>query len=83
MTEKKLQVFVKSTTDILWEGEADSVSSVNSQGPFDILPFHSNFISVVEQKQIIVRIGRDMKEFNFPFSVLYAHSNTVEIYTDL
>lgn len=83
MSDKKLSVFVKSTTDILWEGEADSISSVNSQGPFDILPFHSNFISVIEEKPIIIRIGKDKKEFTFSFSVMYAHSNYVEIYTDL
>lgn len=78
-----LKVSVKSTTEILWEGEANSVSSKNTQGTFDVLPFHSNFISVVENHPIVIRIKKEKKEFNFPFSVLYAHSNTVEIYTDL
>lgn len=78
-----LTVTVKSTMDVVWEGEATAVSSKNSQGPFDILPMHSNFISVVENQPIVIRIGKEKKEFSFPFSVLYAHSNAVEIYTNL
>lgn len=79
----KLTVFVKSTDSVIWEGEAESVSSVNSQGPFDVLPYHSNFISVIENHPIVVRVGREKKEYSFPFSVIYAHSNTVDIYTNL
>jgi F0F1-type ATP synthase epsilon subunit len=83
MADKKLTISVKGTDAVLWEGEGDSVSSKNSEGPFDILPMHTNFISVVENAPIVVRMGRDKKEFSFPFSVIYAHSNTVFIYTNL
>lgn len=79
----KLKVSVKSTLAIIWEGEADSVSSINTQGPFDVLPMHSNFISVIENHPIIVRIGREKKEYTFSFSVIYAHSNVVDVYTNL
>ncbi len=79
----KLTISVKAADSTLWEGEADSVSSTNSQGPFDILPFHSNFISVVENHPITIRIGKEKKEYNFPFSVIYAHSNKVQIFTNL
>ena len=79
----KLIVSVKATDKVLWEGEADSVSSTNSQGPFDVLPLHSNFISVIENKPIIVRIGKEKKEYTFPFSVMYAHSNKVQVFTNL
>lgn len=83
MASQKLSVKVTTSEEILWQGDADSVSSVNSQGPFDILPMHANFISTIEQKPIVVRIGREKKEFNFSYSVIYAHSNHVQIYTNL
>ena len=83
MSNLKLNVSVKDSERILWEGEADSVSSVNSQGPFDILPLHANFISVIENKPIVIRIGKDKKDYSFPFSVVYAHSNKVQIFTNL
>lgn len=83
MAKLHLSVVVKATEKKLWEGEADSVSSVNSQGPFDILPLHSNFISVIENKPIVIRVGKEKKEYNFPFSVIYAHENMVQIFTNL
>ena len=79
----KLQVSIKATDKVLWQGEADSVSSTNSQGPFDILPYHSNFISVIENKPIIVRSGKEKNQYNYSFSVIYAHSNKVQIFTNL
>lgn len=83
MAIPKLTVSVKGAEKILWEGTADSVSSANSQGPFDILPLHSNFISVIENKPIVIRIAKEKKEYNFQFSVIYAHSNKVQIFTNL
>lgn len=83
MTAMKLNVSVKGAEKVLWEGEADSVSSANSQGPFDILPLHSNFISVIENKPIVIRIAKEKKEYSFPFSVIYAHTNKVQIFTNL
>jgi len=43
-----LQVKISTPTEVLWEGEAASVSSVNSQGTFDILPKHANFVTLVK-----------------------------------
>jgi F0F1-type ATP synthase epsilon subunit len=83
MSTPKLNVSVKGAEKTLREGEADSVSSVNSQGPFDILPLHSNFISVIENKPIIIRVAKEKKEYTFPFSVIYAHVNKVQIFTNL
>ena len=83
MAKLHLAVSVKATEKLLWKGEADSVSSTNSQGPFDILPMHSNFISVIESKPIIIRVGKEKKEYSFPFSVIYAHENIVQIFTNL
>jgi F0F1-type ATP synthase epsilon subunit len=78
-----LKVIISSPDKIIWEGPADSVSSVNSQGPFDILPMHSNFISIIEGKPITVKTGTQAKEYSFPRSVIYTHNNTVKIYTNL
>jgi F0F1-type ATP synthase epsilon subunit len=83
MANSKLSVSVKTSEEILWQGTADSVSSKNSQGPFDILPMHANFISTIEKQPITIRIGREKKEFTFSYSVIYAHSNVVQIFTNL
>jgi len=53
-----LTVKILSPTQTLYDGEAYSVSSVNSLGKFDILPYHANFITLVQKNSIILRIEK-------------------------
>lgn len=78
-----LKVRVNSPEKVIWEGDAKSVSSVNSKGPFDILPLHTNFISIVENKGIKIKTDTDHKEYTFARSVIYAKENKVLIYTNI
>jgi len=70
-------------TQTLWEGEARSVSSSNAEGPFDILPMHANYITLINDDPIVV-IEEDgaKKTYNFRHSVIYVHDNNVKIYAD-
>lgn len=83
MADQLLHVRVNTPEKLLWEGDAASVSSQNSDGPFDILPLHANFITIVEAADIIVRTGTEEKKFTFPHSVIYAHANKVFVYANI
>lgn len=48
-----LTVTIKSPTRTEFAGTANAVSSYNLKGKFDVLPFHSNFISVIDKMVII------------------------------
>ena len=77
-----LSVHIDSPDKVIWEGEARSVSSANTEGPFDILPRHANFISLIEDQSIIIRTTKGEKlKFDLPRSVIFNHDNTVAIYT--
>jgi F-type H+-transporting ATPase subunit epsilon len=78
-----LKVRINSPEKIIWEGDAISVSSENIKGPFDILYFHTNFISIVEKKEIRIKTQNEEKKFTFDTSIIYAHANQVHIYTNL
>jgi F0F1-type ATP synthase epsilon subunit len=78
-----LRVRINSPEKIIWEGEAQSVSSENVNGVFDVLPFHTNFISIMENKEIRVKTAEGIKTFKYPISVLHTHSNQVHIYTNI
>jgi|SRR3989338_351674 len=76
-----LTVSINNPDETIWEGAAQSVSSENSSGPFDILPQHANFLTIVENKPLIVRTVMHKEIFNFPTCVIYTHDNYVSIYT--
>jgi F-type H+-transporting ATPase subunit epsilon len=78
-----LRVKITSPQKVIWEGQADSVSSENTNGPFDILPMHANFITIIENKPIKVSVSGKIEEYSYPRSVLFTQNNTVLIYTNI
>ncbi|MDB5238001.1 MAG: atpC [Candidatus Kaiserbacteria bacterium] len=79
-----LHVQVLSPKGIVWEGEAQSVSSVNSQGPFDLLPQHAHFISLVEKKPIVVvDVSGKESTLSYDTAVVRLFDDVVTIYADI
>lgn len=77
-------VRVSHAAKIVWEGEALSVSSENSDGPFDILPFHAHFISIILDKPIVINLlDGTTKEYNYSQSVIHVKNDKVSIYADI
>ncbi len=59
MDQELLKVKILSPTQTIFEGEAVSLSSVNSSGKFDILPFHANFITLVQNQPLLLRVKKN------------------------
>lgn len=83
--EKKEKLYVKVMTpeSILWEGKADAVSSENESGPFDILPEHANFLSLITNKPVIVHRGERDRKFDFDQSVIHVENDVVSVYANI
>ena len=81
MAETLLEVAISSPDKQIWQGQAKTVSSVNSAGPFDILPMHANFISIIENQRIKINTGDKIQEYTFTNAIIYATKNRVLIYT--
>lgn len=82
MPNLTLHVRIISPQKLILETEAESVSSKNLDGPFDILSLHANFLTVIEKQPIVVRInGQKPLTYNFPFAIIFAQKNQVNIYT--
>lgn len=50
-----MRVKVYSPFRNYYDGDAYSVSAENATGPFDVLPRHHSFISLLTQSEIVVR----------------------------
>lgn len=76
-----LNVTVSTAREELWVGHAQSVSSKNSDGPFDILPLHANFITLVVNQPITV-VGENGhgREFMFKQAIVYVANNEVKVF---
>ncbi len=79
-----LHVRIISPRELLLDAQAQSVSSKNMAGSFDILPLHANFITLIENSEIVIRIlNQKTQTFKFPLAIIMAAENKVNIYTYL
>ncbi len=85
MTQPTLRVRIISPQEILMDNDhCSSVSSKNLQGDFDILAEHANFLTVIDNQPITIRmVGADAVTVKFPMAIIFAASNIVTIYTYL
>lgn len=82
MNNPTLHVRIISPQQLILDTEARSISSRNSQGNFDILPQHANFITLVENYPIVVMPPNQKPlTFNFPLAIIMTSENKVNIYT--
>jgi F0F1-type ATP synthase epsilon subunit len=75
-----LQVVVHDEKGVLFSGMAKALSSVNDQGPFDILQEHTNFITLIKDKVEIVTETDQVKSYPVDGGILHCFTSKVEIY---
>lgn len=82
--EETLSLKIDSPDKVIWNGVARSISSINSQGPFDILAHHVGFITIVENQpiKIITEVNKPLV-FKFKTAVIFVLNNVVSVYTNI
>lgn len=83
MAQELIDVKVMTPHQILFQGKAFAVSSINSDGKFDILPEHANFITLIENQ--VVKVIKETQEevaFTFKQAIVINASNKVAVYAE-
>lgn len=81
--KKTLLVKVHSPFKLYFEGQADSVSATNNTGPFDILPKHHNFITLLNAGDLVVRTAEEEKHIRIARGVMHVKDDTVTVFLDV
>lgn len=77
----ELKVKIVNAAGTLYNGPAASISSVNNTGPFDILPLHTNFISLIKVKVVLRLSDGTKREFALDdVGLLRNRANVVNIF---
>ncbi len=78
--ENLLQVFVMTGDSVIYNDKAASVSSRNEKGRFDILPMHTNFISIIKEFVLIKQSSEDQKQIVIKNGIMRVYENNVQIF---
>lgn len=76
----KLQLTITNPDEQSFSEEVDVVSSTNLEGPFDIWPLHTNFISIIKDYLWVYKNKQKIKEIKVNTGILRVTSNRVEIF---
>lgn len=80
----KIKVKVYAPFRNYFEGLADSLSAINDTGPFDILPGHHKFLTLLSPCDIIVRVeGEKDEAIEIEKGVMFVQDNRVSVFLDV
>jgi F0F1-type ATP synthase epsilon subunit len=75
-----MDVKVRDTQTIIFEGQVERISSFNEVGPFDVFPTHANFISIIRQKVAFYHDKKKIKELPVEQAVMKVKKDVVSIF---
>ncbi len=82
-TAKRFKVKIFSPYQTHYEGEAVSLSASNRTGPFDILPGHINFFSLLTGGTIVLNTGFQRLEFQIGRGIVRVNHDVVTLFADV
>lgn len=78
-----IHLVVKDKNGLIHEDDVRAVTSYNEKGIFDILPMHTNFISLIKDKIIIHGRSGEDKKIDLRVGLVKVDDNQVHIYLGL
>jgi F0F1-type ATP synthase epsilon subunit len=83
LAAEKIHVIVRNRNQILFNDDVKSLTSKNDTGIFDVLPEHSNFISLIGGSIIIGKLDGQKQEIPVKNGVIKVKDNAIYCYIDL
>lgn len=78
-----IHVMVRNRKQVLFEDDVTAITSRNDTGIFDVLPEHSNFISVIKEKVLLRKSNGENYEIILSNGIMKVKNNSVKCYIDL
>ncbi len=74
---------VYSPFRVYFDGLALSISAVNDTGPFDILPKHHNFMTLLNPCEVVVRTGKTDEKIRINKGIMHVKADQVIVFLDV
>jgi len=78
--EDFLKLTIKSRKETAFDGNAHSLTSFNDRGFFDVLPYHTNFVTLIRDFVVIDKGLPTEKNIKLEKGIVTIISNTVKVY---
>lgn len=82
-SSKLMHIKVYSPYKVYFDDQAESISAVNGTGPFDILPQHHNFMTLLDACDVIIRTRGEERKIRISHGVMHVKANQVIVFLDV
>lgn len=74
---------IYSPYHIYYDDKAFSISGLNATGPFDILPHHHNFMSLLNACELVVQAPQGEKKIRISGGLMHVKADEVKVFLDV
>ncbi len=78
-----LHLRILAPTNVAFDGKVRSVSAGNHVGPFDILPGHTNFFTLISSGAVVADKDGNKLTFEVQKGILKVHDDIVTVYANV
>lgn len=78
-----MHVKVYAPFKVYFDGDAISISAINDTGPFDILPQHHNFMTLINACDIVVRTDKGEEKIAITRGIMHVKADQVVVFLDV
>ncbi len=82
-SKQTMRIKIYSPYKVYFDGDALSISAESATGPFDILPKHHNFITLLEPCEVVVRTTKGDQTIRIAGGVMHVKADDVVIFLDI
>lgn len=80
----KLHIKIHSPFRTYFDGYGSSISATNDTGPFDILPNHHRFMTILNEGEVVVRRDGDEQQiYKIDRGIMHVRDNYVVVFLDV
>jgi F0F1-type ATP synthase epsilon subunit len=82
-TKPTIHIKVYSPFRVYFDDQALSISAENATGPFDILPRHHNFLTLLNPCELLIRTPREEQRIRISYGVMHVKADKVTVFLDV
>lgn len=78
-----MHIKIYSPFKIYFDQDGYSITGVNNTGPFDILPHHHNFMTLLDASELLIRTPVGEQRIRIARGIMHVKSDQVIVFLDV
>jgi F0F1-type ATP synthase epsilon subunit len=82
-THPTMHIKVYSPFKVYFDEDGESISAVNATGPFDVLPRHHNFMTLLQSCELVILSKQRQEKIRISGGLMHVKADQVTVFLDI